>query len=220
MKPCGAAPLCNGFRPDASVRQPGILRAGEPQQVVRGKLHLRADFPGADADGVKELGRLVDERREGFFHAQRAAPAVDVAGGGQQQLLREHLHGLLPAGGRGAAQVERLWAGDHEDVERAAFALGDERLEHGVRRLPQHARDGHGVQRAVRGIQVHLMGDARPIEDAHHVGLVSHGTALPFKQSGHIVAQPGADGKRAFCQMHVEWIVKTWYTGIKAMTCT
>ena len=174
--------MCNGFRPDASVRQPGILRAGEPQQVVRGKLHLRADFPGADADGVKELGRLVDERREGLFHAQRAAPAVDVAGGGQQQLLREHLHGLLPAGGRGAAQVERLWAGDHEDVERAAFALGDERLE-------------HGVQRAVRGIQVHLMGDARPLEDAHHVGLVSHGTALPFKQSGHIVAQPGADGK-------------------------
>ena len=65
-----------------SVRQRRVRGARDAAKTVRGQLDLRADFAGAHADGIKQLGRLIDEGGIGLFHAHRAAAAVDVAGVG------------------------------------------------------------------------------------------------------------------------------------------
>ena len=164
----------------ASVRQLCVLRAGDAAQLVRRKLRLRADFAGGDADRVKELGGFVDERGKQLLHADGAAPAVHVAGGREKELLRDHLHGLFAAGLRGALEAERRVHRNDEDEKLAAFALGDERLEDGLRVLPELPGDGHDVDAQIGIIDMHGMGNALPFEDAHRVGLDGFCHGNPF----------------------------------------
>ena len=152
------------------IRQRRISGARQAEEVIRGELDLRADFAGGDADGIKELGGLVDECGERLLHADGAAAAVDIARGGQQDFLRDHLDRFLAAGASCALEVQRLRAGDDKDVKRAALPLRDEGLEYGVRFLMKHLCHGDRVERAVRGIEMHLMGNALLFEDAHDIG--------------------------------------------------
>ena len=113
----------------------------------------------------------MEHRGEQLFHAHGAAPAVDIARQGQQLLLRQHGHGLLPHGMGGLFQVQRGGHGDIEHVITAAGPTGHQRFEHRCRILPQRTGHGHAVDAALRVVGVGGIGDLLLIQHPHDVGL-------------------------------------------------
>ena len=111
-------------------------------------LDLQADAPGAEADRLERLGARVDDGRKLFFHADRAASAVDIARQRQQLLLRQHRDRFFPDRRRSLFQIQLLGNRHKEDIVRAGFSGRDERFEHASRIQPERGRDLRAGERA------------------------------------------------------------------------
>ena len=64
--------------------------AADTDEVFGRKLDLKADFSGADIDFFEIFRGYVQECRELFFHSDRRAAAVDIAGERKKLLLFYH----------------------------------------------------------------------------------------------------------------------------------
>ena len=67
------------------------LEANKPGQVGQRHLHLQADAPAGEDDGIELLRGGIDGGPEGFFHADGGTTAMNIAGERQEFLLLEHL---------------------------------------------------------------------------------------------------------------------------------
>ena len=182
-----------------SICQNGILRAGETAQVVRIELDLHADFAGRDTDRIKKLSSFIDKRGKGFFHADGTASAMDISGGSKKDLLGNHLDRFFAAGGSCALEIECCADGNDEDIKRAAFALGDERLEDCLRILAQLRSDRQTIDALIRIIIMDAVGNCCLFCDAHNVGFdcFSHEEKTCLSSGGAIVTQICRKGKNA-----------------------
>ena len=156
----------------SSLVHNNIRRFGpqQGQQSLGVTLDLVADPPRRHHNGGKVCRRGMEHRGELLFHAHRAASAVDVARQGQQLLLGQHGHGLLPYGPGGLFQVQALCCRDVENVIAAAGPPGHQGLEHAGRVLAQGPGHGHPVDGAVGVIGVGDIGDLLLVQRPHDVG--------------------------------------------------
>jgi len=143
----------------------GDLRVRGPDQVGGGKLDLQAAPPATAEHGGEAHGGRVEHHREPLALADRGDAAGYVPGG---PFGRRHLGhgGLLAAASPGERlEVELAFHRDHPRHQ-VSVHLGDQRLEHAVR------RDAQGLARlaavglvpGVVGVLVHRERDPGPLE--------------------------------------------------------
>ena len=153
----------------------GQIRGGRSHQgneVSGSQLHLVADLPCGNGDGVDDLRRLMKDGGVLLFHAHRGTAPVDIAGEGEQLLLVEHGNGLLPHCLCRLLQVQTVPHGDVKNIEGIGGPPGHQSFEHALRVLAQrpghsHAVHGHAL---LMGVGVGGVGDPLLFQNAHHIG--------------------------------------------------
>ena len=98
-------------------------------QVSKRDLYLKADFAGAENDGVKILGAVVNDGGKVFFHAKRGAAAVDIAGQWLEVFALEHCDGFFLDGGSGFFEVKFGARGNYKNIVLLGFGDGDKGFE-------------------------------------------------------------------------------------------
>lgn len=102
-------------------------------QRVHGQNDLASAHTGADADAVKGLRILLHKGWERLLHADGTASTAQVAGQGQQILLRQHGDALASGGACHGLQVKLLFHWNDANQMRQVIACEHQRLVNHVR---------------------------------------------------------------------------------------
>lgn len=152
-----------------------------PFQILRRYLHLGANTPCTEQDGVKGPCALMKNGRKGLLHADGRASSMDIACQRQQILGLHHLDRLLPHRPRRLFQIQFLPNGNHKHIVSPGMAHRHQGFEHPVRVLPQQLGHLDAGQSLPRAIVMGSVGNLFLVQHTHYVGLLLHGYFPPSR---------------------------------------